>query len=86
MELPDNKAAETIIVASPEQNFALRVRELKMQTKFLTTYLIHFVLTFAICHYETFFQYNVGENSPILLKRNFFTMYSFGEKSPMTFT
>ena len=36
--------------------------------------------------YKTFFLYVVGENSPIVFKRNFFTMYTVGENSPMTFT
>ena len=40
----------------------------------------HPLLTFDICHCKTFFTYIVGENSPILLKRNCYTMYTVGKQ------
>ena len=38
-------------------------------------------LTLAIYHNKTFFLCIVGENSPILLKRSFYTTYTIGENS-----
>ena len=36
-------------------------------------------LTFAVLCYKTFFQYTVGENSPILHMRITYIMYAVGE-------
>ena len=44
------------------------------------------LLTFTMCCRETFFPYVVGENSPVCLKRTFYTTYTEGENSPMTLT
>ena len=44
------------------------------------------LISFTVCCYETSFLYIVGEHSPILLKRSFYTMYTVGENSPMAFT
>ena len=41
--------------------------------------------TFAVCHYKTF-PHVMGENSPIRLKRNFYTTYTVVGNSSMTFT
>ena len=46
----------------------------------------HRGLTFALCCSKTFFAYIVGENSPILSKRNFYTTFTMGENSLMIFT
>ena len=44
------------------------------------------VLTVAFFCYKTLFPYIMGETSPILFKRNFYTTYKVGENSPVTFT
>ena len=41
---------------------------------------VPFSLTFTVHHYQTFFLYIMGENSPTLLKSKTLMVYTMGEK------